>query len=65
MKRNLTIEVECGEATCAARPDSICRWFRWAAQPKCELFNAHLYSKGGGMRRFQECLDSEQEKYPW
>lgn len=65
MKRNLTIEVDCGDSTCASYPGRFCPWLgkrKFNQVQVCMLFNRDVYVALGWTRRCHACMESEQEK---
>jgi len=69
MKRKLTIEIDCGDTTCARASGEFCQHFggiRFGTVPVCMLFPSDsaytvLDASGDWTLRCQACLDAEAE----
>jgi hypothetical protein len=67
MKRILSIEIDCGDSTCADSVGSFCtytgsRYFGCIAI--CFLFQKDLVSKDGWLQRCEECISYEKREEP-
>ena len=68
MIKRLTIEIECGEDTCASTPGHFCI-YRGAridgSEPACDLFRKRLYDKNGDIEgwllRCKECKEAQSD----
>ena len=68
MRMNLTIEIECGENTCASKPGQFCKYMgsvKFGQVPVCCLFPSEketswtlLEEKDGWVQRCKPCIDS-------
>lgn len=68
MLRNLNIQINCGDSTCASKPGEFCNFFattHFGMTPVCSLFQTEkefytpLNQKDGWVQRCKDCLDSE------
>lgn len=68
MLRQLNIQINCGNTTCASKPGEFCKYMgsrHFGSVPICTLFPSEdaiyteLQDKGGWVQRCQDCLDSE------
>ena len=61
MKLKYTIEIECGEKTCASEPGRFCGWFgvgKFGWGSWCMLFDEKLFdSTHGWVERCEKCLE--------
>jgi len=71
MIRKLTIEIECGDMTCAAEPGKFCKYLgsrRFGVVPVCSLFpdaktakvHTDLHDFDGWVQRCPACLAAEK-----
>lgn len=61
MLRQLNIQINCGNTTCASKPGEFCEQLyasNFGTKPVCHLFNdTPLYEHNGWLQRCEECLN--------
>jgi hypothetical protein len=66
MNRQLQIDIQCGEKTCAWKKGKFCYWFgttNFGTQPYCHLFSERLgLTENGWTARCKECLKYDNNK---
>lgn len=69
MTVRVSIELECGERTCASKPGEFCRFLVAKADgswPRCVLFGQYVFDGDGSIQgwllRCSECLAAERKE---
>lgn len=64
MTFTISVQIECGEKTCASSSGVFCKYFGYkglGTMPHCLFFDTRLYEEHGWIQRADLCLENEKQ----